>query len=77
MKRTLKTETLTTREVAELLNVSQRYVRRLCERGVLLGFQPTGPRGDWRVSRSFVSAIVDMGRAFNGDLGTTPGGRLP
>ncbi len=77
MKRTLKTETLTTREVAELLGVSQRYVRRLCERGVLLGFQPTGPRGDWRVSRSFVSAIIDMARAFNGDLGTDAGRPTP
>ena len=40
---------LTPREVAEMFDVTERAVRKWCERGKIVAFQPSGPGGEWRI----------------------------
>lgn len=40
---------LSPRELADILQVSERTVRKWCERGLIRAVQPAGPRGAWRI----------------------------
>lgn len=40
---------LSPRELAQILQVSERTVRKWCERGLIFAIQPGGPRGAWRI----------------------------
>ncbi len=40
---------LTTAQVAEMFQVSERAVRKWCQRGRIRAEQPGGPDGDWRI----------------------------
>ena len=50
---------LSTGEVAEMFGVSERAVRKWCERSRIIAFQPGGPGADWRIPASQFPATLD------------------
>lgn len=55
---------LTPKQVAEMFLVSERTVRKWCEKGLIKAVQPGGPRGDWRIARSQFAAGPDEVRTL-------------
>jgi excisionase family DNA binding protein len=50
---------LTVDDIAERLQVSEWVVREWLKSGKLIGFQPAGRRGGWRIEESDLQAFVE------------------
>lgn len=55
---------LSTHEVAVMFGVSERAVRKWCERGRIIALQPGGSGGDWRIPASQFPATVEEMKAL-------------
>lgn len=55
---------LTPREVADMFGVSERAVRKWCEQGKIVAFQPGGRGGEWRIPADQFAATPEQIRAF-------------
>lgn len=69
---------LSTAQVARMLDVSERTVRKWCEKGLVQAVQPARPKGAWRIVASQftvtprqMSAIVRKVRSLNRRLGSS------
>lgn len=55
---------LSPRQVAEMFDVTERTVRKWCEQGKIIAFQPSGPGGEWRIPADQFAATPEQIRAF-------------
>lgn len=64
---TAAVETYTTSEAAEILNISDQTIRRMCEAGKFPGASRTDG-GHWRIPREHFNVTIEQSRQINEDL---------